>query len=117
MSTTYAKHRIGRALLDIKGPDGKDATIIDSKIVSGFPADHTSLVVKFDFFINEHGRLSVHAARETGQKVNRLATWELAAIENLDAHGLVGFKTFAESLGIKGSQLRHLIQGCKPNRQ
>jgi hypothetical protein len=114
MSTTVATKRLGKELKDQKGPDGQPAKIICSKVVTGFPADHSSLQVTFDFFLNEDGRLSVHVSRKTGHRTNRSGTWELVAIENRDSKGLSGFVEFASSLGQKGAQLAHLIQGLKP---
>ena len=86
-----------------------------SRVATGFPAEHASLQVKFDFFTNEHGRLAVHVSRQTGHRVNREGVWEFTAVENRDAKGLGGFTDFAASLGIKGAHLANLIAGFKPN--
>ena len=115
MASKVATRRVGVALKEIKGPDGQPAKIIHSRVATGFPAEHVSLQAVFDFFKNEHGRLSVRVSRKTGDKVNRTGIWEFTAIENRDSKGLVGFTDFAASLGIKGAQLAHLISGFKPS--
>jgi hypothetical protein len=118
MATRLATDRVGNALEESKGPDGKPAAIIHAGTATGFSASDISDLknVDFDFFNNEHGRLAVRITQIlSGDRKGDRGTWEFTAVENRDPKGLAGFTAFAKGLGISGAQLANLIAGFKPS--
>ncbi|HUD02958.1 MAG TPA: hypothetical protein VMR46_03005 [Candidatus Paceibacterota bacterium] len=81
------------------------------EISGDFPVKGVSVV--FDFGGDED-EMWVHLTRKEG-KGTICGYWKLKAVEDRDSKGLDRFKEFAESLGIKGHQLAHLISGLKPS--
>ena len=104
--------RIG-SVLTLVSTDTSVKVVRSFKIFGDFPADD-GIEVVFDFVKDDQGVLSVQLERRTSNLNPTCNSWTLSAIEDRDPSGLKGFIEFASSLGLRGAQLAHLIEGLKP---